>query len=213
VNRIHRQGVEDIKIIFGALKKLKRLRLDLPESYFGDLGGKALAEGLEVLEYVEHLDLNVAFNDMKDYGAEEITKSVVGLKGLKTLNLSLSDNELQNESSLKIVRQLAARAATLQQLNVYFLNTAINNRTKDTINETFAVLKNAKITVNSILNPEYAANQEAEEGKTAPPPKEKSAPTGDSKPQADDEKSAPENDTKKAEKSKAANPDSEQVDL
>ena len=38
------------------------------------MGGKALGEGLAVLKAVEDLNIDVSFNEMKDYGCYEIAK-------------------------------------------------------------------------------------------------------------------------------------------
>jgi hypothetical protein len=74
--------------------------LNFVESYWGDVGGKALSQGIEILNAVEELDIDVGFNEMKDYGLLEIARSVLGLKTVKKLILSLNQNELQNEAAL-----------------------------------------------------------------------------------------------------------------
>lgn len=76
VNRVSHQGVEDVKNIIKKLKKLKSLRIDFPESYFGDGGAFSLSESLSELGKLEHLDINLGFNDVKDAGGLEFTKKL-----------------------------------------------------------------------------------------------------------------------------------------
>jgi len=76
------------------LKKLRKLRIDIPESYFGDYGGVMFREALDAMHHIEDFDFNIGFNDMRDYGSLEATKGVVGMKGLKRLRYSLSQNEV-----------------------------------------------------------------------------------------------------------------------
>lgn len=48
------------------------MKLDLTESYFGENGVIKLAQGIKNLNKLEHLDLNLAFNDYKDLGGHEL---------------------------------------------------------------------------------------------------------------------------------------------
>lgn len=46
--------------------------MDLTESYFGDNGVIKLAQGIRNLDKLDHLELNLGFNDYKDVGGHEI---------------------------------------------------------------------------------------------------------------------------------------------
>ena len=45
-------------------KNIKKLTLNFVESYWGDMGGKALGEGIAILKAVEDLNIDVSFNEM-----------------------------------------------------------------------------------------------------------------------------------------------------
>jgi len=43
-----------------------------------------------MLKNVEELNIDVGFNEMKEYGSIEVTKSIVGLNTVKKLSLSFN---------------------------------------------------------------------------------------------------------------------------
>ena len=74
INRVGVSGANDLKLLLNSQKNIKKLTLVFEESYWGDMGGKALGEGIAILKAVEDLNIDVSFNGMQDYGSYEIAK-------------------------------------------------------------------------------------------------------------------------------------------
>lgn len=71
---------------------MKILKLDLVESYFGDPGAYRIGKLMENLTNIEELYLNINFNDIKNWGARNVTDSLLTLarKGnLKVLHFDI----------------------------------------------------------------------------------------------------------------------------
>ena len=49
INRVGVSGANDLKLLLNSQKNIKKLTLNFVESYWGDMGGKALGEGIAIL--------------------------------------------------------------------------------------------------------------------------------------------------------------------
>jgi hypothetical protein len=107
-------------------------------------------EGLEGVP-IEELDLNLSFNDMKDWGGVEATKGVVGIKTLKKLTYALTDNEIQDDAAMEIIDLLIKKSKSMDKIDLRFLGTAITNSTRDAIKEKLEKVKNIEFLVNSVI--------------------------------------------------------------
>lgn len=79
VNRVAVQGVQDLKTVIGSMPNLKKFKLDFVENYIGEGGAQPFVDMLQGLRNVEDLDISLNFNDLKDWGAETVTKGVANM--------------------------------------------------------------------------------------------------------------------------------------
>jgi hypothetical protein len=69
---------------------LKSLTLDYYENYIGNAGATLLSEGILAQKQLDNLEVNMAFNEITDRGAIEITKAIEKAKSPKHIDFRLS---------------------------------------------------------------------------------------------------------------------------
>lgn len=79
VNRVAVYGVNDLKTVVGSMPLLEKVKIDFTENYIGENGAVPFVDALKGLKNVKDLDVNLNFNDIKDWGAITVTKGIMAM--------------------------------------------------------------------------------------------------------------------------------------